>query len=149
LESNILREIPFLSNVMIVGDKRPYLTCLMTLKCDMDLNTAEPLDALAPLARQALEQLGSHCTTVSGVISSRDQAVFTAITEGLERANKLATSNAQKVQKWTLLNADFSIPGGELGPTLKLKRFFVMKKYAATINAMYSDTAPKELVSKL
>ena len=63
----------------------------------MDLNTAEPLDALAPLARQALEQLGSHCTTVSGVISSRDQAVFTAITEGLERANKLATSNAQKV----------------------------------------------------
>ena len=36
-----------------------------------------------------------------------------------------------------------------LGPTLKLKRFFVMKKYAATINAMYSDTAPKELVSKL
>ena len=32
LEANILREIPFLSNVMIVGDKRPYLTCLMTLK---------------------------------------------------------------------------------------------------------------------
>ena len=32
LESNILREIPFLSNVMVVGDKRRYLTCLMTLK---------------------------------------------------------------------------------------------------------------------
>ena len=32
LEANILRELPFLSNVMIVGDRRPYLTCLMTLK---------------------------------------------------------------------------------------------------------------------
>ena len=32
LEANILREIPFLSNVMIIGDKRKYLTCLMTLK---------------------------------------------------------------------------------------------------------------------
>ena len=35
LEANILREIPFLSNVMIVGDKRPYLTCLMTLKVSL------------------------------------------------------------------------------------------------------------------
>ena len=35
LEDNILREIQFLSNVMVVGDKRPYLTCLMTLKVSL------------------------------------------------------------------------------------------------------------------
>ena len=34
---------------------------------------------------------------MSGVISSRDPAVYAAIAEGLERANKLAGSNAQKV----------------------------------------------------
>lgn len=76
-----------------------------------------------------------------------------------------------QVQKWSLLDSDFSIPGGELGnvwcilekhgiflivysdvkedslcytylplgPTLKLKRFFVTKKYAATIEAMYEE----------
>ena len=32
LEANIVREIPFLSNIMIIGDKRKYLTCVMTLK---------------------------------------------------------------------------------------------------------------------
>ena len=36
LEDNILREVPFLSNVMVVGDKRKYLTCLMTLKVCSD-----------------------------------------------------------------------------------------------------------------
>ena len=101
---------------MIVGDKRKYLTCLMTLKvysvmyaralrtkhsmlfqCDMDPNTGEPLDTLAPLAKLTIEQLGSRCTTVSGIIDSKDRAVFSAITEGLERANKHAVSNAQKV----------------------------------------------------
>lgn len=70
----------------------------------MDPNTAEPLDTLTPLARQAIELLGSRCTTVSGVIDSKDRAVFSAITEGLERANKLATSNAQKVHVYTQCN---------------------------------------------
>lgn len=65
----------------------------------MDQNTGEPLDILAPLAKQAIELLGSRCTTVSAVIDSKDRAVFSAITEGLERANKHATSNAQKVYK--------------------------------------------------
>lgn len=63
----------------------------------MDVNTAEPLDTLTPLARKAISELGSSCTTVSGVIRSRDPAVFSAIAQGLERANQKATSNAQKV----------------------------------------------------
>ena len=63
----------------------------------MDPDTAEPLDTFAPLAKLAIEQLGSRCTTVSGVIDSKDRAVFSAISEGLERANKQAISNAQKV----------------------------------------------------
>ena len=63
----------------------------------MDLNTGEPLDKLTPLAKQAVEELGSRCTTVSAIIDSKDRAVFTAITEGLERANKHVLSSSQKV----------------------------------------------------
>ncbi len=49
----------------------------------------------------------------------------------------MALSNPHKVQKFTVLPAEFSVGGGELGPTLKLKRFYVLNKYADVINAMY------------
>ena len=60
------------------------------------------------------------------------------VQEGIDRANAEATSNAQRVQKFTILPTDFSVPGGELGPTLKLKRHYVLKKYENTIRNMYN-----------
>ena len=41
------------------------------------------------------------------------------------------------MQKFTVLPNEFSVPSGELGPTLKLKRFFVAKKYEDLVNKMY------------
>ena len=73
------------------------------------------LDTLAPVCLQQLEHLGSTCTKVSEVIQQKDKAIFNAIDEGLDKANRQATSNAQTVKKWRLLECDFSIPGGELG----------------------------------
>jgi len=46
-----------------------------------------------------------------------------------EKANKKAVSRASYVRKWKLLPVDFSINGGELTPTLKLKRKVTEKKY--------------------
>ena len=61
-----------------------------------------------------------------------------AIQEGIDRYNKKSNSNAQKIQKWTILPTDFSIPGGEIGPTMKLKRHFVMKKYCDNVDELYA-----------
>ena len=55
---------------------------------------------------------------MSEVIQQKDKAIFDAIDEGLDKANRQATSNAQTVKKWRLLECDFSIPGGELGEYL-------------------------------
>ena len=62
-----------------------------------------------------------------------------AINEGLERANLKAIANPHRVQKCALLPLDLSIQGGELGPTLKLKRHFIATKYQDIIERMYAE----------
>ena len=47
--------------------------------------------------------------------------MFLFVQAGIDRVNKAATSNAQRVQKWMVLPRDFSLPGGELGPTMKVR----------------------------
>ncbi|GAV09155.1 hypothetical protein RvY_18748-2 [Ramazzottius varieornatus] len=59
------------------------------------------------------------------------------IQRGIDKANLKAQSNAQVVRKFLILPVDFSVPGGELGPTLKLKRPSVVEKYADEIEELY------------
>ena len=56
---------------------------------------------------------------------------------GIDRANKKAVSNAARVQRWTVLPTDLSVPGGELGPTMKIKRFAFNKKYSDALDNLY------------
>lgn len=70
------------------------------------------------LSLEALEycqRLGSQATKVSDIIGGKDKLVYQSIEEGIARVNSKATSNAQRIQKWTILLKDFSIVGGELG----------------------------------
>lgn len=69
------------------------------------------------------------------------EVVKKIIQEGIEAANKKAISNAQRVQKFTILNTEFSVDTGELTPTLKLKRKIINQKYEAEINSMYPPEA--------
>lgn len=59
------------------------------------------------------------------------------IEEGIAKYNKTAVSNAQRIQKFKILDTDFSVPGGELTATQKLKRNVVTEKYASVISSMY------------
>ncbi|RLN94182.1 hypothetical protein DYB28_009033, partial [Aphanomyces astaci] len=52
--------------------------------------------------------------------------------------NGRAASRAQHIQKYIILDKDFSIGGDELTATLKLKRRVVMAKYEHAIEAMYA-----------
>jgi len=75
----------------------------------------EPTDNLNAEALAYCQRLGVTATTVSEIIANKEPAVYKAIQEAMERVNARSTSNAQKVQKWLILDRDFSVSGGELG----------------------------------
>lgn len=88
---------------------------MCSLQCQVNAESGEPEDELTAEAVEICRKLGSNATKVSEVASGRDRAVHTAIQEGINRVNESATSNAQRIQKWIILDRDFSVTGGELG----------------------------------
>ena len=78
-------------------------------------DAGEPTDELTPLVVEFCRQHGVGATKVSEIVGNKEPAIYKAIQEGMERVNAKAPSNAQKVQKWSILPKDFSVPGGELG----------------------------------
>lgn len=85
------------------------------VQCQVHPDSGEPQDELTPEAVEICRRLGSNATRVSEVAGGRDRVISTAIQEGINRVNEKATSNAQRIQKWVVLDRDFSIGGGELG----------------------------------
>ncbi|XP_030583871.1 long-chain-fatty-acid--CoA ligase ACSBG2 [Archocentrus centrarchus] len=141
IEDEVKEAVPLISNAMLIGDKRKFLSMLLTIKCQVNLDTGDPEDELTPEALELCKQLGSKATRVSEIAGGRDPAVQAAIQEGINRVNEKATSNAQRIQKWVVLDRDFSVAGGELGPTMKLKRPMVVKMYKEQIDNFYKDLA--------
>ncbi|XP_016130776.1 long-chain-fatty-acid--CoA ligase ACSBG2-like [Sinocyclocheilus grahami] len=138
IEDALKEEVSIISNVMLVGDKKKFLSMLLTLKCNVDDN-GDPTDELTPLVVEYCRQHGVIVSKVSEIVNKKEPTIYKTIQEGIDRVNAKATSNAQRVQKWTILQRDFSISGGELGPTMKLKRPAVSKMYEEYINKFYGE----------
>ena len=130
------------SQVMVCGDGRPFLSCLLTPRVELDMTTLTPTDTLEPRAVAWLRSLcGTDIRTVSELLQSPNwPEISAAMDAGIERANINAVSNVAKIKKWKLLSKDFSVNGGELSPTLKLKRSHVAEMYADVIEGMYGDS---------
>ncbi|XP_069137108.1 long-chain-fatty-acid--CoA ligase ACSBG2-like isoform X3 [Argopecten irradians] len=140
VEDNVKEELPVVSNCMLIGDKRKFLSMLITLKVTVDPDTGEPTDNLTREAKTWCQSIGSESTKLTDIINDKDTVVLNAIQAGIDRANNKAVSRASRIAKWSVLPQDFSIPGGELGPTLKLRRPIVNKIYQKTIESFYAET---------
>jgi len=130
-----------ISNCMLVGDRMKYNTMLITLKHMFD--GSEPTEELN-LA--SLKKLIPAMTATTADDANDDPALKQWVEQLKAQYNPTAVSNAQKVQKFTIV-PEFSLGGGELTPTLKLKRAVVLKKYAAQVELMYMDATPPAKVS--
>ncbi|KAG5679845.1 hypothetical protein PVAND_009382 [Polypedilum vanderplanki] len=137
IENTVKNECEAISNAFLVGDKRKFLTMLITLKTKMDQNGAAT-DELADESLTLMKDLGLNYVSLSEVLNvGPDKKVLTAIQSAIDRANEKAISRAQKVQKFAILPNDFSLSTGELSSTLKLKRHFVLEKYKKIIDEFY------------
>uniref|UniRef100_A0A4W5MJA9 Long-chain-fatty-acid--CoA ligase ACSBG2 n=2 Tax=Hucho hucho TaxID=62062 RepID=A0A4W5MJA9_9TELE len=139
IEDAVKEAVSLVSNAMLIGDKRKFLAMLLTIKCQVNGDTGAPEDELTPEAVELCRKLGSNAMRVSEIAGGRDRVIHAAIQEGINRVNENATSNAQRIQKWIILDQDFSITGGELGPTMKLKRPVVMKMYKEQVEHFYKE----------
>lgn len=97
----------------------------------------EPTEELSMEAVEFCRQLGSQASKMSDITGGKDKKVYQAIQKGIDRVNSAATSYAQRIQKWTILRKDFSVSGGELGPTMKLRRPVVLEMYHKVIESLY------------
>ena len=92
-----------------------HVTEITVFQTIVDVETMLPTERLSPSGIAWCKSIGSSATTVSDILNRRDEKVLKALQAGIDRANERAISRAQKIQKWSVLPADFSIPGGELG----------------------------------
>ena len=69
-----------------------------------------------------------------------DPALRDEIQAAVDDANQ-AVSHAEAIKKFVILGEEFTEAGGQLTPTLKLRRFVITEQYAAQIAALYDDAS--------
>ena len=134
IENEMKAAMPALSNVMVVGDRKKFLSMLVSLKTEVDSDGA-PVDELNADTLFVCNQIGSDAKTLTAAATCPKWKKY--IDDGMKVANSRTTSSAQVIQKWQMLPKDFSEKAGDLTPTLKLKRNVVTEKYQDLIDSMY------------
>jgi len=126
----------YFANCLVIGDKRKHLACILTLRTVLD-DMNQPTDKLHPEVKEWAEGLGVEAETVEELIAEDNPEIKAEIMAALKKVNRRAVSNAAKVHKFMIAPQDFSLATGELTPTMKVKRHFVLEKYKKKIDQMY------------
>jgi long-chain acyl-CoA synthetase len=120
LEAEI-KQHPLVSQAVVIGDRRPYLSALVTL---------DPEDAVKYAEEHGLP-------TDPEALASNPE-VRAAIEAHVEKINQ-KFARVEQVKRIKILPHDLSQEGGELTPTLKVKRNVVAEKYDDEIEAIYAS----------
>lgn len=117
---NWLRSHPLISQCMVVGDRRPYVSALITL--DMDGVT------------HWRRMHGKHPVPAELLVS--DTELRAILQRAVDEANKLV-SRPESIRRFAILPTDFTEMDGHLTPSMKLRRDAVMRDFAAVVEGLY------------
>ena len=110
---------PLISQMVLAGEQQPYVTALFTLN---------------PTAAELIEGMKGK----SMAELAEAPAVFKEVKKAVERANK-ELAGYEAIKKFRILPQDFSIDGGELTPTMKVRTKKVLEKYKDVITTLYGS----------
>jgi long-chain acyl-CoA synthetase len=119
---NLMKTHPLISQVVIHGDKRKYLSALITLDAD----------ALKKLAGERGWGNGSYAEL------TQKPEVHKAIEDAVSGFNGQLAS-FESIKKFKILEHDFSVESGEMTPSLKIKRKVITERYKNIFNGFYED----------
>jgi long-chain acyl-CoA synthetase len=113
---------PLFAHFMVIGDRRKYLSALVTL----NMERAERIAA-------------ENRIDYKKPVDLLDDPDFLAIVDEHIQQKNATLARFETIKKYRILKNEFSQDTGELTPSLKLKRKVVQKMYAAEIESMYAD----------
>ena len=116
----LVKRHPLVSQCVVVGDRKPYLVALITLD------------------EEALSRFAAEQGTLDESSAMTDSPV---VREELEKHIEEVNSHfasVEQIKRFHILPADLSQEGGELTPTLKLKRPVISSKYEKEIEDLYA-----------
>ena len=126
-----IRSNPIISQVVVVGDQKPFISALVTLDSEMlptwlSNNDENPSISLADAAS--------------------NPKVIAEVQRAVDAANS-RVSRAESVRKFTILATDFTEASGHLTPKLSIKRHVIAADFADVIEGMYSGSPQTQGVS--
>jgi long-chain acyl-CoA synthetase len=118
-----LRAHPIIGQVVVVGDKKPFVSALVSLDSEM-------------LPVWLKNHGGNEKLTVAE--AAKDSKVLAEIQTAVDRVNK-SFSTAESIRKFVVIDAELTEASGHLTPSLKIKREAVARDFAKEIAELYSN----------
>lgn len=118
----LLKSHPFISDVVVHGDRQKYLTALLTLN------------------REAVDQFAAREGIATGNWREVTQhPKVRAAVQGIVEEKNRQLASFETIKRFTILDHDFSLEEGQLTPTMKVKRQAAYERYRALFEAMYRE----------
>lgn len=121
LVEGYLKGIPVVSQAVVIGDRQRYLSVLLTLNAER--------------IRQDAEACGSAAADPE--TAARDERFLQYLQRQIDAVNA-RLARVQAVKKFKVIPKEFSVEGGELTPTMKVRRKVVVEKYKQEIDQLYN-----------
>lgn len=118
----IMRTSPFIGQVVAIGDKRKFISALITLDPDAITHWAVE-KGLGDKEAEALAAEPKVRELIEGEVAERNKQL----------------ASYESIKQFHILPRDFTIEGGELTPTMKVKRKVVTTRYQSEIDALYPE----------